>query len=445
MGGQQQAFDLQDLAALVDRYALLVVAAGSAFEGLPGTEAVYCDSVDEAIVWLEGSRAWSAVVAGRSHPALEEAAVRRGVPVATLPAVDLPAFLRDRASPLRSAHDLGRCGASLGALCPVAPAAGLRARLERGDAGALWGPGAGAGRATVGGPSAPAGSGPAPPGSAGETEPAAPAGSPERGATAGPHHPAPPDGPTRTRATIGPEPTTPGATDEVGRTRPVPDAAMPVRGGLVAVCGPGGTGASTVAMAVAAGLARLGPGVVLADLALRAGQAVLHQVVATEAGLEALVHAHQIGRPTPEEAHRQTLPLDGSAYHLLIGLRRPSLWTAIRPLAFDATLQSLRALFSVVVADITGDLEGEAATGSVDLGERNHMARRSTATADVVVVVGADGPTARRALDATIDAVQEHRGHPSGIVRVRNGLWEAGDPHESRGRRDPRRPVPGGG
>ena len=183
-------------------------------------------------------------------------------------------------------------------------------------------------------------------------------------------------------------------------------------------------------MAVAAGLARRGSGIVLADLALRGGQAVLHQVAATEAGLEALVHAHQIGRPTPEEVHGHTLPLDGPAYHLLIGLRRPSLWTAIRPFAFDATLRSLRALFSVVVADVTGDLEGEAATGSVDVGERNHMARHSTATADVVVVVGADGPTAQRALDATIEAVQEHRGQATGLVRVRNGLWEA-DPDAS--------------
>jgi hypothetical protein len=180
-------------------------------------------------------------------------------------------------------------------------------------------------------------------------------------------------------------------------------------------------------MAVAAGLARRGSGIVLADLALRGGQAILHQVEATEPGLEALVHAHQIGRPTPEEVHRHTLPLAGSAYHLLIGLRRPSLWTAIRPFAFDATLRSLRALFSVVVADVTGDVEGEAATGSVDVGERNHMARRSTATADVVVVVGADGPPAQRALDATIEAVQEHRGQATGIVRVRNGLWDDSD------------------
>ena len=61
------------------------------------------------------------------------------------------------------------------------------------------------------------------------------------------------------------------------------------------------------------------------------------------------------------------------------------------------------------------------------------MARQSTATADVVVVVGADGPTAQRALDATIGAVQEHRGQATGIVSVRNGLWVGGDPDASTG------------
>ena len=352
MGGQQQAFDLQDLAALVDRYALLVVAAESAFGVLPGTEAVYCDSVDEAIVWLEGSRAWSAVVAGRSHPALEEAAARRGVPVATLPAVDLPAFLRDRASPIRSAHDLGRCGAALGAMCPVAPAGRLGARLERGDAGALLGPKAGAERATVGGRPAPVGSGPAPVGSGGgDRAGAAGAQARQRGPRA---HDTQPDSrdssggaerrgrrPAGNRRRPGradagrhaagsaarwddspgqrdesgtdsrPMRAGRGNADEVGRTWQVPDEATPIRGALVAVCGPGGTGASTVAMAVAAGLARRCSGIVLADLALRAGQAVLHQVAATEAGLEALVHAHRVGRPTPEEVHVQTLPLDG--------------------------------------------------------------------------------------------------------------------------------------
>jgi hypothetical protein len=192
-------------------------------------------------------------------------------------------------------------------------------------------------------------------------------------------------------------------------------------------------------MAIATGLARhaggkagdsggeageAGPaGIVLADFALGAGQAVLHGVAPIVAGLEELVHAHASRRLAPEEIRARTLATGGRGYRLLVGLRRPSQWTAIRPLAFDAAVEALRATFSVVVADITGDLDGEAATGSIDIEERNHMARRTTSLADVVVVVGADGPTGRRALERTIEAVHDHTGDRTRTITVLNRLW----------------------
>jgi MinD-like ATPase involved in chromosome partitioning or flagellar assembly len=205
---------------------------------------------------------------------------------------------------------------------------------------------------------------------------------------------------------------------------PAASAPPPCGRALVTVCGPGGTGASTVAMAVAAGLAgRGGPGVLLADLALRAGQAVLHQVPATSIGLEEFVHTHRSRRLTRSEVRAHTVAIDGAAYRLMVGLHRPSHWTAIRPAVFDAALESLRDTFSVVVADVTGDLEGEAETGSDDVEERNHMARRTVASSDIVVVVGAAGRTSQMALDATFEAVVDHIGDASRVVKVLNRIW----------------------
>jgi hypothetical protein len=62
-------------------------------------------------------------------------------------------------------------------------------------------------------------------------------------------------------------------------------------------------------------------------------------------------------------------------YRLLIGLRRPSDWVSLRSQAFEAGLEGLRSTARVVVADVDPDVEGEAATGSFDVEDRNLMAR----------------------------------------------------------------------
>lgn len=168
----------------------------------------------------------------------------------------------------------------------------------------------------------------------------------------------------------------------------------PWRGRLVTVCGPGGTGASTVAIGVAQGLAldvRYGGRVLLADLALRADQAMLHDAVDLGPGLQELVDAHRLGSPDPVEVGSGTFAVPGRAYRLLLGLRGLSTWSALRPRATSATLDSLRQAFSMVVADVTGELEGEADCGSADVEERNHLARTAASRADLVLAVGAPG------------------------------------------------------
>ncbi len=165
-------------------------------------------------------------------------------------------------------------------------------------------------------------------------------------------------------------------------------------GQLIAVCGPGGTGASTLAIALAQGLAadiRYGRRVLLADLARRADQAMLHDAQDLGPGTQELVEAFRLGRPGAEEVWRTTFDVPRRGYRLLLGLRRPEAWSALRPRAIDASIVGLRQSFQVVVADVTGDVEGEAEGGSADVEERNHLARSAALQSNVVVAVGAPG------------------------------------------------------
>lgn len=166
------------------------------------------------------------------------------------------------------------------------------------------------------------------------------------------------------------------------------------RGQLVAVTGPGGSGRSTVAMAIAQGLAadpRHAELVCLADLALHADQAMLHDARDVVPGIVELVEAHRGGSPTIDAIRSLTWTVERRGYRLLLGLRRHRDWTAVRPRAFDTALDGLRRSFRIVVADIDDDLEGEQTTGSMDVEERNLMARTVSAAADLVVVVGLPG------------------------------------------------------
>ncbi len=111
----------------------------------------------------------------------------------------------------------------------------------------------------------------------------------------------------------------------------------------------------------------------LADFALRADQAFLHGAEDAPTGLLDLVEAGRYRPLSAVDARRHTLAL--GSRRLLPGLRRPEHWTAVSPPAFDAMLTGLLRFFGLVVADITGEFEGEVETGSLDVEERNHMAR----------------------------------------------------------------------
>lgn len=190
-------------------------------------------------------------------------------------------------------------------------------------------------------------------------------------------------------------------------------------GDVVAVTGPGGAGASTVAIALAQGLASgettaprarrddapSPPSVLLADLCRAADQAMLHDTRVVVPGVQELVEAHRTGTPQVTSLVEQTFDVPARGYRLLLGLRRSRHWVALRPHAFEAAMTSLRRAADVVVADVEDDLEGVEETGSTDVEERNLMARVAVARAAVVVVVGRPSMQGLHALVRSISEV----------------------------------------
>jgi len=159
-------------------------------------------------------------------------------------------------------------------------------------------------------------------------------------------------------------------------------------GRLIAVIGAGGVGTSTMAAGLAQELAGSELTTCLADLALRADQAVLHDARDLVPGVQELCDAHRHGTPDGDAIVDLTFEVPTRNYRLLLGLRRPNDWTSVRPRTFSASLDGLRSTFDLTVADLTGDLSGEDATGSIDIEERNLMARHTCSSADLVVVIG---------------------------------------------------------
>lgn len=174
------------------------------------------------------------------------------------------------------------------------------------------------------------------------------------------------------------------------------------RGPLVAVTGPGGTGASTAAIALAQGLAASDRGtVLLADFCRVADQAMLHDARVVVPGVQEVVEAHRAGTPADHDLRTQTFEVLERGYRLLLGLRRPRHWVTLRSQAFVSALESLQRSFDLVVADIEPDLEGEDDTGSLDVEDRHLLARATAARATAVVVVGTPGTKGVHALVRT--------------------------------------------
>jgi hypothetical protein len=189
-------------------------------------------------------------------------------------------------------------------------------------------------------------------------------------------------------------------------------AARPVPGGwrgmVVAVTGPGGTGASTVAMALAQAMGddvRQAGMVLLADLRLHAELAMLHDAGDVCPGVQELVEAHRAGLPSADEIRGLVVPAPGRPYQLLLGLRRARFWPTLRPQAFAAAFDSLERTFRVLVCDLDPDVEGEEEGGSLDVEERHVMARTALGRAQAVLAVGLPSLKGLHALVRVVDGL----------------------------------------
>lgn len=199
---------------------------------------------------------------------------------------------------------------------------------------------------------------------------------------------------------------------------------------VLTVCGPGGTGASTVAVALAQGLAddlagasarvQGGAGVVLADLARHSEQAMLHDAGDVVPGVQELVEMHRMGRPTQGDIRALTFDVIDRGYHLLLGLRRARAWSSIRPRAFEVAFRSLCAAYQLVVCDTNCDFEGERDGGSIDVEERNVMSRTCAREADLVVVVGCPGMKGLHGLARVVSDLLNLGVAPDRLVPVLN-------------------------
>lgn len=208
----------------------------------------------------------------------------------------------------------------------------------------------------------------------------------------------------------------------VARLQPVA-AASAFAAPLIAVTGVRGAGASTIAIATAQGLAGRPDGtgsVLLADFALDAIHSTYHDSPDVAPAVQELVEAHRGGDPDRQTVRSFTFEVDRRGYSLLLGLRRQRDWTALPSRAVDAMIESLRSTFRWVVADCTPEFDGDDETGSVDLEERNHLARRCVATASAVVVVGSPQLRGIRQLVRLIDELGDAGVDPQRILPVIN-------------------------
>lgn len=162
------------------------------------------------------------------------------------------------------------------------------------------------------------------------------------------------------------------------------------RSRVVSVTGSGGTGATTVAMCLAQSFGsddRSGS-VALVDGCRIADHAMYHDVGDVIPGLPELVDAHRLDHPDPDAIRSLLFDVDPRGYEVLLGMRGPRDWVAMRPSSLGAALDGLERSYDLVVVDHDPDLEGEDATGSNDVEERHGIARAAVRRADVVVAVG---------------------------------------------------------
>lgn len=184
---------------------------------------------------------------------------------------------------------------------------------------------------------------------------------------------------------------------------------------LVAVTGAGGSGVSTMAMALATGLgARTDAddepiSTALADLTRTGDLAMYHDVGDVIPGLPELVEAHRGDTPDPSAVRELLFDIPDRPYDLLLGQRRSRDSAAMAPLSTAAAIDGLRRSYATVVVDVDPTIDGEAETGSVEIEHFNSAQRHALAVASVVVVVSSPGMRGVRRLANLLSALDRFR------------------------------------
>lgn len=193
-------------------------------------------------------------------------------------------------------------------------------------------------------------------------------------------------------------------------------------GRVITVTGPGGMGSSTVAMALSQGLAdtALRRPIVLADMALRASQAMLHDTRDVVPGLLEFVEGHRLGSPDAAGSMSSVHSFPERGYDLLLGLRHHRDWASIPARALAASWATLMNCYETTVCDITGEFDGLEETGSNDIEDRNRLARMAARNSDLVLAVSRGGAWGMRHLISTIVSLEEIGVEPARIVPVIN-------------------------
>jgi MinD-like ATPase involved in chromosome partitioning or flagellar assembly len=172
------------------------------------------------------------------------------------------------------------------------------------------------------------------------------------------------------------------------------DAASPP-GRLLAVWGPAGApGRTTVAVGVAAELARAGHDTFLLDVDPYGGAVAQHLGVLDEvSGLLAAARSANSGLLDVARLGGYGRQV-GDGLRVLTGLPRADRWREVRPAAFEDLLDASRDLAGHVVLDTGFSLESEDAADPFGGGapQRNEMTLAAVRSADEVLVVGAADP-----------------------------------------------------
>jgi MinD-like ATPase involved in chromosome partitioning or flagellar assembly len=198
--------------------------------------------------------------------------------------------------------------------------------------------------------------------------------------------------------------------------------AEPARSHVVGVTGAGGSGSSTVAMCVAQSLAAGRPdgSVALVDGSRNGDLAMYHDIGDVIPGLPELVEAHRVDHPDPDDVRSLLFRIDERGYDLLLGLRAPRDWVAMRPHSLRAAFEGLERSYDLVVVDHDPDLEGEEETGSVGVEDRHGIARTVACRADLVLAVGEGDLKGANGLIRLVLNLREHGVPAERIVPVIN-------------------------